>query len=329
MNYLKLGNSNLEVSQIVFGAWAIGGWMWGGANEKEAILAIEKCIDLGITSIDTAAVYGFGQSEEIVGEAIKGKRDKLQIFTKYGLIWDDTKGEYYFSSQNNDGKPIDIYRYAAKDSVIKECEISLKRLGTDYIDLYQIHWPDPTTPIEETMEAVDVLIQQGKIRTAGVSNFSKEQTIEANKYIGIVTNQVPYSMVNRNIETDLMPYCIENDIGILAYSPLQRGILAGKIKKGHQFNEGDNRPMIPYYKEPNFSRIINFLDIIKPIAEKYNVSLSQLVINWTANKPGISCVLVGARNPEQVEINANSLEFQLSLDDLQVINNELEKLVIE
>ncbi|MBN2520635.1 MAG: aldo/keto reductase [Bacteroidales bacterium] len=328
MNYLNLGNSDLKISKIAFGAWAIGGWMWGGSDEKDALLAIDKAIDLGITSIDTAAIYGFGHSEELIGKAIKGKREKIQIFTKYGLIWDDNKGEYYFTSQKNDGTPIKIYKYAPKKSVINECEQSLKRLCTDYIDLYQIHWPDNTTPVEETMEAMEILKKQGKIKAAGVSNYSKNRISEARKYFNIISNQVPYSMVNREIENELIPYCIEKNIGILAYSPLQRGILTGKIKDNYKFNKGDNRSDNPYFKKPNLQRINNFLEKLKPIAKKYNASLTQLVINWTCQRPGITCVLVGARNPKQVEENAKSLEFMLSNEDINLINKELDKVII-
>ena len=166
MSYIKLGNSDLEVSQICFGAWAIGGWMWGGTDEAAALRALDAAIDTGVTSIDTAAVYGFGLSEEIVGKAIQGKRDKVQILTKYGLRWDDTRGEFFFATQFNDGTPANIHRFAGRQSIIEECENSLRRLNTDYIDLYQQHWPDDTTPVEESMEALEQLIKQGKVMQA-------------------------------------------------------------------------------------------------------------------------------------------------------------------
>ena len=177
MEYRQLGESNLKVSAITFGAWAIGGWMWGGAERKDALEAIRVSIDHGVTSIDTAPIYGQGLSEEIVGEAIKGQqRDQLQILTKFGMRWDLDKGTLAFKSKDNSGKDIDIYKYAGKESVIQECDDSLKRLGTDYIDLLQIHWADVTTPIEETYEAVLRLKEQGKIREAGVCNYNVEQT---------------------------------------------------------------------------------------------------------------------------------------------------------
>jgi aryl-alcohol dehydrogenase-like predicted oxidoreductase len=329
MEYRQFRNTDLKVSAITFGAWAIGGWLWGGADHKDAIEAIDAAIDEGITTIDTAPVYGFGQSEELVGKAIKGKRNKLQILTKYGLSWNNTKGQFYFKSTSNEGKPVDIYRYAGKESIIKECEYSLKNLGTDYIDLYQIHWSDPTTPLQETMEAMEILKTQGKIRYAGVCNFDEALVAEASKYFPIISDQVPYSMVNRDIEAKLVPYSIKSNIGILPYSPLQRGILTGKIKKGHHFNDGDSRPNTPYYKEPNFSRILDFIESISPIAKKNNATIGQVVINWTLHQPFVTSALVGARNREQVLDNVNAVTFSLTKDDIQEINNKLNQLQIE
>ena len=197
MEYRKLGKSNISVSVITFGAWAIGGWMWGGTDEEEAIKAIKKGLELGVTTIDTAPVYGFGLSEEIVGKAIKGSKSKVQILTKYGILWDTNKGTFYFKTENNSGKDIDLYKYSGKKSIIKECELSLKRLGTDYINLYQIHWPDVSTPIEETMDAVKNLIKDGKILAAGVCNYPVDDIKKANGIIPIASNQIPYSMLNR------------------------------------------------------------------------------------------------------------------------------------
>jgi aryl-alcohol dehydrogenase-like predicted oxidoreductase len=162
MEYRTLGKSEIKISKLAFGAWAIGGWLWGGADAKEAIKALQTAVDNGMTTIDTAAVYGFGLSEKLVGEAIKGKRSKVQILTKFGLIWDEKKGKYYMSTKNNSGQDVDIYSYASKEKVISDCDLSLKRLGTDYIDLFQIHWPDSITPVSETMEALEILIQQEK-----------------------------------------------------------------------------------------------------------------------------------------------------------------------
>lgn len=330
MEYRKLGNSDLNVSVVTFGAWAAGGWMWGGTERSEAVKAIQAGFDYGVTSIDTAPVYGQGTSEEIVGEAIKGiPRDKVQILTKYGLSWEGTNGEFYFSSRNNQGKPIDIYRYSGKDSIIKECETSLRLLGTDYIDLYQIHWADPTTPVQETMEAVAQLIKQGKVRYAGVCNYNVALMRESAKYIDLVSDQVSYSMVKRDIEQELVPYLIENNQSVLAYSPLQRGLLSGKIKPGHLFAEGDTRVDQPYYSDTNIQLINAFLQKIKPLADKKKATLSQLVIKWTVEQPGITIALVGARNAAQSIENAQAAQLKLSVEEISFINTELNKLKLD
>jgi len=330
MEYRKLGNSDLKVSVVTFGAWAAGGWMWGGADRKEAVKAIEAGFDYGVTSIDTAPVYGQGTSEEIVGEAIKGiPRDKLQILTKYGLNWEGTNGQFHFSSKDNQGKPIDIYKYSGKESIIKECETSLRLLGTDYIDLYQIHWADPTTPVQETMEAVSQLIKEGKVRYAGVCNYNVALMKEAAKCINLVSDQVPYSMVKRDIEKELVPYLIENNQSVLAYSPLQRGLLSGKINPGHLFAEGDTRVDQPYYSDRNIPLINAFLEKIKPIADEKGATLSQLVIKWTIEQPGITIALVGARNAAQAIENAKAAQLKLSAKEIGFINSELAQLKLE
>jgi aryl-alcohol dehydrogenase-like predicted oxidoreductase len=326
MAYTKLGDSDLEVSEICFGAWAIGGWLWGGTDEKAALRALDAAIDTGVTSIDTAAVYGFGLSEDIVGKAIQGKRDRVQILTKYGLRWDDTRGEFFFATNRNDGTPATINSYAGKESIIEECENSLRRLNTDYIDLYQQHWPDKTTPVEESMEAIEQLIKQGKVRAAGGSNYSVENMSRAKTVVPQASNQVAYSMVKRGIEDEIVPYCIANNIGIVVYSPMQRGILSGKIKPGHQFNPGDSRPDTPHYHPENVKRINDFLDKIKPVADGKGVNLAQLVLRWTLQMPGVSTVLAGIRNEEQLKENAVAMEFELSQEEMDAINKHLDKL---
>ena len=328
MEYRKLGKSELKVSELAFGAWAIGGWLWGGADSKEAVEAIKTAIDYGMTTIDTAAVYGFGVSEELVGRAVKGKRNQVQILTKFGMVWDEKKGKLYFSSKDNDGNDIDIYAYSSKQRVIDDCEKSLRRLGTDYIDLFQIHWPDQTTSVSETMEALEILVNQGKIRAGGVSNYSVELMSEAEKTTIIASNQVPYSMVNRSIEEKIVPFCVKNNIGILAYSPLQRGLLTGKIKPGHKFNDGDSRPDTLYYKEPNLSNILQLTEKLNLIAKERNVTLSQLVLNWTILQPGITCTLAGARNSAQVIDNVKAADFRLSSDEIERINMLLADLTL-
>lgn len=330
MEYRKLGQSDLHLSVVTFGAWAAGGWMWGGTERSEAVKAIRTGFDYGMTSVDTAPAYGQGTSEEIVGEAIKGiPRDKVQILTKFGLSWKGTKGQFFFSSKNNQGKPIEIYRYSGKESIIKECETSLRLLGTDYIDLYQIHWADPTTPIQESMEAVTKLIKDGKVRYAGVCNYDVDQMKEAARFIELVSNQVPYSMVQRDIEQDIIPYLMENKQSVLAYSPLQRGLLSGKIGPDHQFSEGDTRAELSYYSPKNVRLINAFLGKIKPLADEKNATLIQLVIRWTIEQPGITIALVGARNASQTVENAKATQLKLSSEEISFINTELDKLQLE
>lgn len=322
MEYRKLGHSDLEISAITFGAWAAGGWMWGSTDRNDAIEAIKKSHELGVTSIDTAPVYGQGESEEIVGEAIKGiPRDKVQLLTKYGMRWDLDKGTLAMHSKDNDGNKIDIYKYAGKDSVIYECEQSLKRLGTDYIDLYQIHWPDTTTKMNETFEAVSRLIEQGKVRFAGVCNYSASQLAEAGETIDLVSDQIPFSMVTRGIEKETLPYCIKNNKSILAYSPMERGLLTGKITPDYQFEEGDHRAGLPHFQADFVKKTNALLDKIKPIAEEHQASLSQLVLRWTTEREGITIALAGARNAKQAAQNAKAIDLQLSKVELKTIDD--------
>ncbi len=317
---------SLKITKLAFGAWAAGGWMWGGTDIKKATEAIEASIDAGVTSIDTAPVYGFGLSEEIIGKAIAGKREKVQILNKCGLRWDDTKGVFYFETKDNDGQTKRIYKYSGKQSIILECERSLKRLQIECIDLYQIHWPDDSTPISESMEALEILINQGKIKAAGVSNYSHDQMKEAHMNLEFASNQLPYSMLRRDIEEEIIPWASKNNIDIIAYSPLQRGILTGKIKAGHIFSDGDNRPATPYYKDENIIRINSFLDSIKNISENHNCTLGQLVLAWTMQQDGIGCVLVGARDTKQALENAKALQIKLTNEDLKTIDQQLNSL---
>jgi aryl-alcohol dehydrogenase-like predicted oxidoreductase len=327
METRKLGRSEVEATVITFGAWAIGGWMWGGADRKEAVEAIKASFDLGVTSIDTAPAYGQGLSEEICGEAIRGRdRTKIQLLTKYGLRWDTTEGEFFFKSRDDKGRELLIHKLASRESIMKECESSLKRLGTDYIDLYQIHWPDGTTPVSETMEAMQRLMDQGKIKAAGVCNYSPELMKEAEKTIALASNQVPYSMINSDIEKEVLPFARKNNIAVIAYSPLQRGLLTGKIKPGHRFNEGDTRKGNRFYSDENISRVNDFLNKVGPLAREKKATVGQLVIRWTIEQPGITIALVGARNATQATENAKAGDIQLSSGELAFISGELEKL---
>lgn len=324
MEYRQLGTSSVKASVITFGAWAIGGWMWGGADRKEAIAAIKAAYDNGVTSIDTAPAYGQGLSEEIVAEAVKDiPRDRLQILTKFGLRWDVQQGEFFFKSKNNDGRDIDMYKFASRESVMKECEDCLRRLQTDYIDLFQIHWHDSTTPIAETMEALLRLQEQGKIRAAGVCNYSPALMQEAEQVLHLASDQVPYSMVMRDIEKELVPYCIEHKKAIIAYSPLQRGLLTGKIKPGHTFAAGDTRESNRFYTTENIKRVNNLLDTLRPLAADKKATLAQLVLRWTIDQPGITIALAGARNAEQAIQNAKAADVLLTKADIAFINKKV------
>ncbi len=326
MELRRIGQSDIMVTPMAFGAWAVGGWMWGGAEEKASIRAIKAAYDFGITTIDTAPVYGFGRSEELVGKAMEGvSRDKYQVLTKFGMNWETEQGEYFFDSYDNDGKPFRMFKWATRQKVMQECEDSLRRLKTDYIDLYQIHWPDNSTPINETFDAVQRLIEQGKVRAAGVCNYNAQQVEEALKTISLASNQVPYSMINRDIEKTVIPQAIETSLGIIAYSPLQRGLLTGKIKPGYKFNEGDTREGSRFYTNENISHTNELLEEIKPIADEHNASLSQLVINWTIHRPAVACVLVGARDENQVADNAKALNFTLTNEELDEITAAADK----
>jgi aldo/keto reductase len=328
MEYRKLANTDLELSVITFGSWAAGGWMWGATNRQDAVNAIRAAYNEGVTSIDTAPIYGQGTSEEIVGQAIEGiKRDKVQILTKYGMRWDLAKGDFAFKSQDNDGHPIDIYKYAGKESIIKECEDSLRRLKTDYIDLYQIHWPDTTTPMSETFEAVERLIEQGKVRYAGVCNYDDHLLAEADQYISWVSDQIPFSMVNRETEKKTIPWCVQHGKSVLAYSPLERGLLTGKMTPNHKFAPGDHRTHHPFFTAESILRTNAFLEKIRPLAHEKGASLSQLVLRWTIDHPGITIALVGARNPEQAVSNAHATHIILKRDEMDFINKQLEVLL--
>jgi aryl-alcohol dehydrogenase-like predicted oxidoreductase len=235
------------------------------------------------------------------------------------MNWQTQEGEPFFDTVDNQGRPFKIYKWASKKRVMQECEDSLRRLKTDYIDLYQIHWPDNTTPVNETFEAVQVLIQQGKVRAAGVCNYTTALVDEALKTIRLASNQVPYSLINRGVEKEIIPQAMDNHLSIIPYSPLQRGLLTGKIKPGHKFNEGDTREGNRFYLDENIRRTNQLLDQMKPIAAKYNASLAQLIISWTINQAGVGCVLVGARNEQQVKDNVGSLSFTLAIEDIRTI----------
>ncbi|HWR54227.1 MAG TPA: aldo/keto reductase [Bryobacteraceae bacterium] len=307
MRTRTLGQSGIEASTVAFGAWAIGGWMWGGAEEQESIRAVEAALDCGMTFIDTAPAYGLGLSEEIVGRAVRGRREKAVIATKCGMVWHTTRGTFFLEQ---DGKP--VHRYLGRESVIYECEHSLKRLGTDYIDLYQTHWQDLTTPIEETMSALLQLKQEGKIRAIGVSNATPAQVREYLSFGPVDTDQERYSLIDRKQEPEMIPLCIANNIAFLAYSPLANGLLTGRIGPERTFKEGDLRKGSKRFGQDNLARVTAAFELLKPIYERHTITPGQLVIAATLAQPGVTHALVGARSRAQVEENVKAAEVRLT-----------------
>lgn len=325
MQYRKLGGSSVTVSAIAFGGWPVMGIERGYVNERDAVESIEAALSAGVTTFDTAPVYGYGKGEEIMGTVLKGRRDSVQILTKFGLRWDCEEGVHFYDIKEPGGV-YKLYRNARSESILKECEASLRRLETDYIDLYQCHWPDDSTPIEETMDALNQLVRQGKVRAIGVSNFNVEQISKAHQIAPIASNQPPYSMVRREIEKDVLPFCVDHNIATVVYSPLQRGLLTGRIRADQEFAEGDTRRVRPEFR-PEFILYVNrFLDQIRPIAQKHNLTLGQLALNWTAHRPGITSVLVGARNAEQARENSRALDSTLSAQEMETITSLVEQL---
>jgi aryl-alcohol dehydrogenase-like predicted oxidoreductase len=317
----RLGSSDVLVTPVIFGAWAVGGWMWGGNDEADSIAAIQASIDHGVTTIDTAAVYGQGYGEEVVGKAIEGRRDKVQIATKCGMTWDLEGGSDPWNTQDRLGQDILIRRNSSPKTIPIECERSLKRLGVDVIDLYQVHWPDTTTPVEDTMAALVKLKDQGKIRAIGVSNYDATWIRRAAAAGPLASLQPPYSLVQRKIEAEILPTCRELGIGVIVYSPMERGLLTGSVPPDRVFPPGDHRASHKFFRPENRQKVAESLERVKPIADQHGVSLAQLVINWTIQEPGITAALVGARNAEQAEHNAKALSFQLSSDECQQIRH--------
>jgi methylglyoxal reductase len=310
----KLGNSGIDASVIGLGTWVTGGWMWGGADDNESIKAIHAGLDSGIDLIDTAPVYGFGHSEEVVGKAIKDRRDKVILATKCGLVWDKEAGVLHFTSNEKgvtkDEVKYSVYKYLNPDSIREEVERSLKRLQTDYIDLYQTHWQDETTPIADTMAMLEKLKDEGKIRAIGVSNASVDQMKE---YGNIDSAQEKYNMLARKLdENGITDYCSENEIAILAYSPLANGLLTGKINENTKFGEGDLRINNSLFTSENIRKVNSMLSELTPVAEETGKTIAQLVMAWTLQRKGITHLLVGARNKKQAIENAGGGDSFLS-----------------
>lgn len=327
MQMRSLGQSAIKASVVGFGAWAIGGWMWGGSDRKDAVRAIQAAVDAGINLIDTAPIYGFGVSEEIVGEAIRKRRDKVILATKCGLVWHIQKGDFFFDSDDASPTKVNptrkVFRYLGRDAIRYEIEQTMRRLRTDYIDLYQTHWQESTTPIAETMEELLKLKKEGKIRAIGVSNATVEQ-LEVYRSVGPVdSDQEKYSMLDRGHEKDLLPYCATNGLAFVAYSPLAQGLLTGRMAPDRSFKPGDQRLNNPRFSVENRKRVAAFLSKIEPIAKERHLTLSQLVLAWTLCQTGCSHVLAGARTKEQALENAGAGNVRLSEEEVSAITAAL------
>jgi aryl-alcohol dehydrogenase-like predicted oxidoreductase len=273
---------------------------WGHVDDRESIAAIHQAIDLGINLIDTAPVYGLGHSEEIVGKALQGRRHQVILATKCGLLFPRSKDE-------------PPRRSLSSESIFRECEQSLRRLRSNCIDLYQCHWPDPQTPLTETMDALMTLRDQQKIRVIGVSNFSCEEIAAAREYAPLHSLQAPFSMLQRRTAESLVPFCMEHDMALLAYSPLSKGLLTGKFKPGDRL-EGI-RARDPDFLGSRFLRNLRLVDRLREVADRYSKTLTQVVINWTVNYPGVTAAIVGAKRASQVAENAGGVGWRLSPDD--------------
>lgn len=308
MDQQQLGSHGPQITTIGFGAWAIGGgdWSfgWGPQDDQESIAAIQKAIDLGINWIDTAAVYGLGHAETIVGQAIQGRRNAVLIATKCGRVWD--------AAGNIDGN-------LRPESMRRELDASLKRLGVGVIDLYQIHWPDPQVPVEESWGQMTRFVEDGKVRYIGVSNFDVTllERCKTVRYVDAL--QPPYSMINRDIESEILPYCATNGIGVIAYSPMQSGLLSGSFELD-RLAPNDWRRGNVFFQEPHLARNLAFVERVRPIAARYGKTVGQLAIAWVLQQSGVTAAIVGARRPDQVTQNVGGAGCAIEPADLEAID---------
>lgn len=310
MEYAQITGTGLRASRIALGTWAIGGWMWGGTDERESIRTIHAAIANGINVIDTAPVYGFGRSEEIVGKAISecSGRDNVIIATKVGLEWRDGR----------------VFRNASRARMIAEIEDSLRRLRTSYIDVYQVHWPDPRTPVEETARVMRELFEQGKIRAIGVSNFSPQQMEEFRKFAPLHTDQPPYNLFEREIDRDVLPYTRGHNISTLVYGSLCRGLLSGRMKKDTQFSGDDLRKVDPKFQGARYEQYLQAVSDLEAFAQKnYGKHVMDLAVRWALDQPGVTIALWGARRPDQLTAVANIDGWSLD----ENARTEVEKIV--
>ncbi len=309
MHTRRLGLTDLHLSSIGLGTWALGGvWQygWGPQDEQESVAAIRRALELGVNWIDTASAYGLGRSEEVVGQTIQGLVEKPIIATKCGRVWNET------------GK---IFGNLKRESIRAEAESSLRRLKIDTIDLYQIHWPDPDEDIEEAWEAMAELVKEGKVRYLGVSNFSVEQLNRIQPIHPVASLQPPYSMLARGVEADLLAYCAANNIGVIPYSPMQKGLLTGKItrERVRNLHESDHRRRDSNFREPRLSANLELVDALRVVAERRGKTLAQLAIAWVLRCPEVTAAIVGARRASQIEETVGVGEWVLSQEDIGFI----------
>jgi aryl-alcohol dehydrogenase-like predicted oxidoreductase len=297
MEFTTIQNTDIRPSRIGLGTWAIGGWMWGGADDEAAVATIHRALDSGITLIDTAPAYGQGHSEEVVGRAIKERRERVVVATKVGLEWDE-RGE--------------VRRNASAARIRKEIEDSLARLQTDYVDIYQVHWPDPATPMEETAKAMQALYDAGKIRAVGVSNFSPAQMDDFAKFSRLHTVQPPYNLFERAAERDVLPYALAHSLTALTYGALCRGLLSGKLREDTVFKGDDLRRTDPKFQPPRFAQYLRAVGRLDEFARaRYGKRVVHLALRWLLDQPDVGAALWGARRPDQVDPVSEVFDFSL------------------
>jgi len=324
MKQTTLGPSGIRCSAIGLGTWAMGGWMWGGGDDAAAIDAIHASLDAGVTLIDTAPAYGLGQSERLVGQALKGRRDKAVIATKCGLVWHTKKGTHFF---DENGHP--VYRYLGRDSIAFEVEQSLANLQTDYIDLYITHWQDSTTPVGETMDALLTLKRQGKIRAIGVSNVDAVTLAEYLRHGPVDAAQERYSLIDREIEQTLVPLCKEHGVAVMGYSSLALGLLAGPIDPARVFGGDDQRAANPRFSAGNRARLSAFFAELEPLRTQLGCSFSEMMIAWTLAYGAVSMALCGARTAAQARQNAAAGAVSIGAQALAQIEGAARKHLAE
>lgn len=315
MNTITLGTSGIRCQTVGLGTWAMGGWMWGGNDDAAAIDAIRASLDAGVQLIDTAPAYGLGHAEDLVGRALEGRRQQAVVATKCGLVWHTRQGRHFF---DEDGQA--VHRHLGRASIFHEVEQSLARLRTDYIDLYITHWQDDTTPVAETMDALLDLKRQGKIRGIGVSNVEAATLAEYLRHGPVDAIQERYSLIDRDIESTLMPLCREHSVGILGYSSLALGLLAGPIDPARQFGGDDQRAGNPRFSTANRTRLHAFFQDLEPLRQQLDCTLAQLMIAWTTRPGGVTTALCGARDARQATQNARAASLRLDSPHIATID---------